>query len=88
MLFTCYPFWRYCSDIMVTTTRTDVVLDDDLIDRAKELTGLDTKRAVLEEALRTLIRLREQEGIRALRGSLCWERDLDEVRKNRLGDPA
>ena len=63
------------------------MLDDDLVDRAKALTGLDTKRAVVEEALRTLVGLKEQEGVRGLRGRLRWEGDLDEMRRDRVGDP-
>jgi Arc/MetJ family transcription regulator len=60
---------------MADPVRTNIALDDELIDRAKELTGLTTKRAVVDEALRTLVRLKEQEGIRALRGQLQWEGD-------------
>ena len=64
-------------------TRTNVVLDDELVDRARRLTGLRTKRAVLEEGLRTLIRLREQEKARALFGKLHWEGDLRATRRSR-----
>lgn len=67
--------------------RTNIVLDEDLIARAKELTGLGTKRAVVHEALRTLVELREQEAVGRLRGRLRWEGDLDEMRRDRLGDP-
>jgi len=66
--------------------RTNIVLDDDLVARAKALTGLDTKRAVVEQALRTLVGLKEQEAVRGLRGRLSWEGDLDEMRRDRLGD--
>jgi Arc/MetJ family transcription regulator len=72
---------------MADPVRTNIALDDELIDRAKELTGLTTKRAVVDEALRTLVRLKEQEEIRALRGQLLWEGDLAEMRRNRLADP-
>lgn len=64
--------------------RTNVVLDDELVAAAMRYTGLTTKRAVIEEALRTLVRLKEQESIRALRGELAWEGDLDELRQPRL----
>lgn len=59
--------------------RTSIVLDDEQIDRAKALTGLRSKRAVVDEALRTLIRLKEQESIRALRGQLHWEENLKDL---------
>ena len=64
--------------------RTNIVLDDALIERARQLTGIKTKRKVIQEALRTLIQLREQSEIRQLRGKLKWEGNLDEQRKSRL----
>jgi Arc/MetJ family transcription regulator len=63
--------------------RTNIVLDDALVAEAMERTGIKTKRAVIEEALRILIRLKRQEEIRNLRGKLHWEGDLDEMRRNR-----
>ncbi len=60
--------------------RTTLVLDDDLIQQAQQLTGIKTKREVIHEALRTLIALRRQAAIRALRGKLHWEGNLDESR--------
>jgi Arc/MetJ family transcription regulator len=42
--------------------------------------GLKTKREVVEEGLRTLLRLRNQAGIRRLRGKLNWQGDLDAMR--------
>lgn len=64
--------------------RTSIVLDDDLVEHANELTGLDTERAVLHEALRVLIRLREQKGVRSLRGTSTWEGSLSELREGRF----
>ena len=66
--------------------RTNVVLDDELVERAKQVTGMRTKREVIHEALRTLVRLKEQERVRELRGRLHWEGDLDAMRESRLGD--
>jgi hypothetical protein len=53
--------------------QTSVMLENSLIERAKTLTGLKTKREVVEESLRLLIRLYEQEEVRSLRGKLHWE---------------
>jgi Arc/MetJ family transcription regulator len=64
--------------------RTNIVLDDKLIERAQKLTGIKTKREVVQEALRTLILLREQTEIRQLRGKLTWEGNLDEQRQARF----
>ena len=64
--------------------RTNIVLDDKLIERAQKLSGIKTKREVVQEALRTFIQLREQGEVRNLRGKLKWEGDLGEQRQSRL----
>ena len=66
--------------------RTNVIIDDELMSEAMKHSGLKTKRAVIEEALRILVRLRSQGQVRSLRGKLRWEGDLDEMRKGRLAD--
>lgn len=64
----------------VACMRTNIVIDDALMDDALKLTGLKTKREAVELGLRTLIRLKQQEEIRRFRGKLRWEGDLDEMR--------
>lgn len=64
--------------------RTNVVIDEELIDRARALTGIKTKREVIHKALLTLIQLRQQEQVRNLRGKLHWEGDLDDLRTGRF----
>ncbi len=68
--------------------RTNIVLDPRLLRRAMRLTGLETKKGVVEEALRTLVRLGDQQAIRALRGKLTWEGDLGQQREGRFVDGA
>lgn len=63
--------------------RTNIVIDDELMDETLRATGLKTKREVVELGLRTLLRLRQQEEIRKFRGKLQWEGDLDELRAER-----
>jgi Arc/MetJ family transcription regulator len=63
--------------------RTNVVLDRELVSRAKELTGIKTTRGVILEALSLLVQLREQAEVRALRGQLRWEGDLAALRESR-----
>lgn len=60
--------------------RTNIVIDDKLMEEALRLTGLKTKREAVELALRTLLRLKQQEKIRQLRGKLAWEGDLETMR--------
>ncbi len=66
--------------------RTHVIVDDELMGEALERTGLKTKKAVIEEVLRTIVRLKTQEQVRSLRGKLEWERDLNLLREGRLAD--
>jgi len=57
--------------------RTNIVLDEQLVSEARHLTGIATKRGIVEEALKTLIRLKKQEAVKAWRGKLNWDDDLD-----------
>lgn len=63
--------------------RTNIVIDDDLMSRAMTVTGITTKREVVEEALRVLIRTTEQKAILGLRGKITWDGDLNEMRQGR-----
>jgi Arc/MetJ family transcription regulator len=63
--------------------RTNIEIDDELIERALGATGLKTKRAAVEEGLRALIRLHEQRDILDLAGKVQWSGDLDESRQGR-----
>jgi Arc/MetJ family transcription regulator len=62
--------------------RTNIVIDDKLMQESLRATGLKTKRELVELGLRTLLRLRQQEAIRRFRGKLAWEGDLDAMRKD------
>ena len=62
--------------------RTNIEIDDDLMDEALKLTGLPTKRAVVEEGLRLMVRLRKQAWALKMLKGLGWEGDLDEMRQN------
>lgn len=64
---------------------TSMELDEKLFRRAWGLTGLKTKRAVVEEALRWLVQLHEQAGVRELRGKLVWEEPEPPKRRRRAG---
>lgn len=61
-------------------TRTNIDIDDDLIKEAIAVTGAKTKKDVVTEALRLLVRTRRQAGIKTLRGKLKWEGSLDAMR--------
>ena len=61
--------------------RTNIVIDDKLMRDVLKATGLKTKREAVELGLRTLLRLRWQARIRALRGKLDWQGDLAAMRR-------
>lgn len=63
--------------------RTNIVIDDELIAEAMRLTGIRTKREVVDTALRTLVRLRRQRDVLTLEGKIVWEGDLEEMRQTR-----
>jgi Arc/MetJ family transcription regulator len=52
--------------------RTNIVIDDQLMAQAQQLTRCKTKREAVEAALRLLVRIKQQERIRAARGKLRW----------------
>jgi len=62
------------------SVRTNIVIDDQLMNSALKATGVATKREAVELGLKTLIKLKKQEGIKRLRGRLKWDGDLDELR--------
>lgn len=62
--------------------RTNVVIDDELMQEALKRSGLTTKRATIEYALKLLIKLKRQETIKDFRGKLRWEGDLNEMRRD------
>lgn len=62
--------------------RTNIEIDDALMSEALAVTHARTKREVVEEGLRTLVRLAKQARIRELRGALEWEGDLDAMRRD------
>jgi Arc/MetJ family transcription regulator len=62
--------------------RTNIVIDDDLMNEAMTLSRLQTKKSVVETGLRLLIQIKKQERIRGLRGKLTWDGDLDAMRSD------
>ena len=62
--------------------RTNIEIDDQLMAEALRLSGQPTKKAVVEEALKLLVRLKNQGRIRELRGKVQWEGDLDAMRRD------
>ena len=64
--------------------RTNIVIDDELMAEAMTVTGISTKREVVDTALRTLIRIRRQSDVLALAGTVEWVGDLSAMREGRV----
>lgn len=60
--------------------RTNIVIDDDLMDEALKVSGLKTKKDAVEEGLKLLVQRKKQEKIKDLRGKLHWKGDLESMR--------
>jgi Arc/MetJ family transcription regulator len=63
--------------------RTNIVIDDKLMSAALKTSGLKTKKEVVEEGLRLLVKVKNQSKLKKLRGKLKWEGNLEEMRKDR-----
>ncbi len=63
--------------------RTNVVLDDDLVRECRKLTGIETRRALIDFALREVLRHGQQRRLLELKGAVRWEGDLDAWREGR-----
>lgn len=67
--------------VKIIHMRTNIVINDQLMEEAKKISGLKTKKAVIEKALESFIQLNKQTRIRDLRGKIKWEGDLNEMRQ-------
>ena len=65
------------------TMRTNIVIDDQLMDEALKASGLSTKKETVEAGLKALIKIKSQERIKTFRGKLKWEGDLDDMRTDK-----
>ena len=63
--------------------RTNIVIDDKLMSVALKTSGLKTKKEVVEEGLRLLVKVKNQGKLRKLRGKLKWEGNLDKMRQDK-----
>lgn len=67
--------------------RTNIDIDDELLAEAMEATGLPTKKAAVEAALRELVlEYRRKKAVTDMAG-LGWEGDLDKMRTDLSDDP-
>ena len=63
--------------------RTNIVMDEKLIKEGMKTTGIKTRRALVDYALRDLLRRESQKRILELKGKVHWQGDLSSMRKGR-----
>jgi Arc/MetJ family transcription regulator len=64
--------------------RTNIDIDDQLIRKARMLTGLKTKREIVAKALKLLVRSENRKGILRYYGSGVWTGKIAKMRGNRV----
>jgi Arc/MetJ family transcription regulator len=62
--------------------RTNVVIDDKLMESALKTSGSKTKKDAIEKGLKLLVQMKGQEKIKGFRGKLKWTGNLDEMRSD------
>jgi len=60
--------------------RTNVVIDDELMNGALKASGLKTKKAAIEAGLKLLLKYKQLSKIKKYRGKLKWSGNLDDMR--------
>jgi Arc/MetJ family transcription regulator len=68
--------------------RTNLVLDEQILERAKSISGINTYSAVVNQALQEFVRRRTFERIDEYASSGVWEGDLAEIRGDMVSEPA
>ena len=68
--------------------RINIELDEEMLEDAMSCSGATTKREVIENALRLLVKLKLQKQVRSLRGQLKWTGNLESMRLSRASDRA
>ncbi len=63
--------------------RTNIIIDDALMADVLKATGVKSKREAVELGLKALLMLKQQEGIKAFKGKLKWEGDVEQMRIDR-----
>ena len=64
--------------------RTNIELDDRLVNEGLKVFKCKSKRELVHLALKELLKSAKRKEILKLRGQVQWEGDLDELRRSRL----
>lgn len=76
-LLTHQHYVYYNTHMEVYIMRTNIVINDKLIEEAKRLTGLKTKKDIVNLALKELIMRRKQKNLLDIKGKISFIEDYD-----------
>lgn len=80
VVFVIYSILVFSIAYSRRNVRTKISVNVDMMAEALAVSGFRTNRETIEQALRLLIQMKTQEGIRQFRGRLLWQGDLDKIR--------
>ena len=73
-----FSIFMYKNSLM----RTNIDVDEELLNQAKALTQAKTKKEVVELDLKNIIEVLQRRQMLSLRGKVAWEGDLEEMRRS------
>ncbi len=62
--------------------RTNIEIDDDLMNKALKYSKLKTKKEIINEALTEYVKYQKRLNLVSLQGKVKWVGDLDKMRRN------
>lgn len=68
----------------ILMSRTNIEIDDELVQEARKLTRLKTKREIVGKALELLVRSENRKNVLRYYASGIWVGDLKKMRRNRF----
>ena len=71
----------------VCMKRTNLVLDEALLEEATRVLGVKTYSAAVNRALEEAIKIKKIQSLSSYFGTRLWEGDLSEMREDKGGDP-
>jgi Arc/MetJ family transcription regulator len=79
-----YDVYTFAIFVCMKTTRTNIVLRDDLLKDIMRLGEAKTKREAVENALEMYVQWLKRQKLASLRGKIEWEGDLMKMRKGKF----
>jgi Arc/MetJ family transcription regulator len=73
-----------CVEVAIMGVRTNIVLDDQLVNEVKQLTALKTKKDVVNLALSELLKQLKRKKLLSIRRPGLWKGNLAQSRRRRI----